>query len=382
MGIVLEPRLASIAKQIRLGHFRDALEQLSRVYKADNELDRLLMAEVRLRLGAPDEARAILAITPFTRTPREWQHARYLELSGWAAKQSGDLTEAVGLLTRSVGVAETAADLEQLCRSQLGLLSSTVELAGPDSVASLASAVRRNVLRLGRPDFIGALHVRFAEVEARRGALDLAERHLAAAFIAVASQENLWVEAQAHLLLSVIGGLRSRLPGFKHHSEEALTIARRSGNRVIEFAALSNLGLACVLAGEMADAERYLRAAKPLADRRPYDAVNCLDNLAQLEMLRGNWQGCLERLENVKAITGSSLAHQPWARLASNVTLVKYLIAVGRVDDTIDVAEESRDVAHRRRDRLLEAQFNVACASLRNLKGQFDEATDLLDRRA
>ena len=207
--------------------------------------------------------------------------------------------------------------------------------------------------------------MRFAETEARAGALDLAERHLAAALVCVKKSENLWLERSGSSADERAGAARRRdFSWFERHSDAALRVARQSGNRVIEFAAQSNLGMASLWAGNLDDANSRFRQAEPLCDGRPYDAVCSLDNFAHLELLRENPSQCRERLEQINRITGSTLSEQPWARLASNITWIKYLMSQGQWEAARRIAEESLEVAVQRRDSLLKAQFMVASASL------------------
>ena len=150
--MAIEQRLSLVAEKIRAGQFKDALDTLTKAYRSDSDLDKLLMAEIHLRLGAPAEVQEILRTIARPQSLKGALAARYFELLGWATKQEGDLTAAVELLTRSVTVAEASDELEQLCRSQLCLLSATVEMysARPCESPSLTGPAQCTSIRTRR----------------------------------------------------------------------------------------------------------------------------------------------------------------------------------------------------------------------------------------
>ena len=206
----------------------------------------------------------------------------------------------------------------------------------------------------------------------------MAERHLVAALICGQAHDSSWLLGQAHLLLSVIGGLRSRLDMLRTNSDAALIVARLSGNRLIEFAALSNIGTAHLNSGRLAEAERCFRAARPLAEGRAYDAIGSLDNLAQLALIRGDLTACGELLDALKAFESPSLERATWARLGANLTWARYLANLGHREDALAMLDESGSVANKRRDRLMEGQFALANAALMAEKQEWSAATLLL----
>ena len=206
------------------------------------------MAEARWRLGYRGPAVAFLERID-TCAPAKLR-AKKQELQSLIAKEAGQHREAIEFARECIRTANSEGSSLQVCRGQLALLSILLDQQGPAASESVATDVRRNIIRAGDPFLFAWLHALFAEFEARSGNGQRGARHLDAGFRLVERSPNAW-------LLGLLWNVRSALEWSAGSITEALRSARRgrdaaklSGHERARRTALANIAYFSLWAGE------------------------------------------------------------------------------------------------------------------------------------
>ena len=155
-------------RHLAAGRFGDALRAAQSEASLDSPEQCLVLAEARWRVGNSAHRRSAL-----DRCARRCRLARRpqgrVRYAPTSLSEEGRFKEAIGLFNRCIEYAEASHDLPQLCRAQLALFAVLLNQHGSQACESLATEVRRNVIRSGEPFLFGWLHRIFAEFEARAG---------------------------------------------------------------------------------------------------------------------------------------------------------------------------------------------------------------------
>jgi transcriptional regulator with PAS, ATPase and Fis domain/tetratricopeptide (TPR) repeat protein len=289
---MLARRLQAVAELLSTGHFRSALEELHKVYDDSGHMDRLFMAELLLFTGEREGAHAILkGLLSAPRLSKAVQAKCYGHLA-YITKQREGVSSALALYEQSLQLAEAADDLDQVCRTQLWMLAAKADVHGPDSLAKVVNEVAWNIARLGDPNLLLFLHTTIAEIEARRSAFDLANRHIELATSLLERHANLWIEARLNLFRGAIAEPTLGLEQAIAFTSRALELAKLSGCALVESAATGNLAQLCVSAGKFDQATSFLEQASQLTKNVRNQRVAVLDARAQLELFQGRLDAC------------------------------------------------------------------------------------------
>ena len=365
-----ERRLQAVAELLSTGHFRSALEQLHKVYDDSGQMDRLLMAELLLFTGARDGAHAILkALLNTPRLSSAMQAKCYGHLA-YITKQREGVSKALALYEKSLHLAEKANDLDQACRTKLWMLAAKADADGPDSVAQVANEVAWSIARLGDPNLLLFLHTTIAEIEARRSAFDLANRHIELANSLLQQHNNLWIEARLNLLRGAIAEPTLGLEQAIAFTSRALDLARQSGCALIESAATGNLAQLCVSAGKFELATQYLEQAGHLTKNVRNQRVAVLDARAQLDLFRGRLDACEAWVAQIDVPDGD----RRYVDLDNQATRVRLYQHRGDFVRALEVAEFAIVASRERSARSLYTKYRVLRADVLVDLNRIDDA--------
>lgn len=296
---MLARRLQAVAELLSTGHFCSALEELHKVYDDSGHMDRLLMAELLIFTGEREGAHAILkGLLSTPRLSKSLQAKCYGHLA-YIIKQREGVAKALTLYEKSLQLAEASNDLDQACRAKLWMLAAKADSEGPASLAQTANEVAWSVARLGDPNLLLFLHTTIAEIEARRSAFDVANRHIDLATSLLQRHSNLWIEARLNLFRGAIAEPTLGLGEAITYTSHALELAKVSGCALVESAAIGNLAQLCVSAGKFEEATRYLEQAGQLTKNVRNQRVAVLDARAQLELFQGRLDACQSWIEQI-----------------------------------------------------------------------------------
>ena len=108
---------------------------------------------------------------------------------------AGNTQQAIESLNRSIRVAELACDSERKCVAQLKLFVLLSDHMGTDATAALLADLRATAARTGNRHILASVHVYFAQIEALRGSIQSARRHIALANKLLVECPNAWLES-------------------------------------------------------------------------------------------------------------------------------------------------------------------------------------------
>src|SRR5581483_348749 len=286
--------------------------------------------------------------------------------------KGGDNDGAILHLQRAVSSAKGSGDLHRLCRCQLRLLQILSDRSGSNASAPLLAELRANTTKLGDPTITAGVHIVMGEIDAKLGLIRSSHRHIKAAANIVATDQNLWQEAQvanSQLNLSV---LKSDFDAAIFHGKRALALARQSGALYMEQACLTNVAHVLYLLGQFDDAIDHFAKAFEVRPSTIQPTHAGYDGLAQLYLTLGRLDECNALLERINEHVRLSSDRRLYTYRYAELTFVRLLIRRGQ---WIEAREESR-MLHRLAiesgDRLLECLVDLARADLCALSGETD----------
>jgi DNA-binding NtrC family response regulator len=256
------------------------------------------------------------------------------------------------------------------------LLWIKADLLGNEALGSLPSEACWNVMRSGDPHLFLWLHLRFAEIEAKKGNFIQAERHLQLTSSLLAQHHDLWAEARLHLLRSVFAELSSDLQTAVAHIKRALELAKESGTIFEQAAALSNLGYLSILGTHYDDARRYLSEARNLAIELPLLRTAIFDSLAIIELQNDRFDESESYLRQAE-VSGRGTRY---ADIEKNLTVVRLLRRRGELVRALELASESVRLADERRITILAVKFRILHADLLLDLDRTEEAKNVIKR--
>jgi DNA-binding NtrC family response regulator/tetratricopeptide (TPR) repeat protein len=379
----LPRRLSVPVEAFRNGHLRQGLDALVKVFDEKNWLDRILMGYALLHTKGPSHAERVLkrAIEEPQLTPA--LRAMAYSTLGTAFGYRNRFGEAVKSLERALHFALKTDDIHLIAEVQLGLLASKVDCFGPAAVGTLISEALRSVQNSGDPQLLALLHFRVSIVEGRRGAKDVALRHIELGLNLLKKAPNPWIESSLHLAGSAVSFVASDLTGALTHAERSIALAKHCGGLFNQLAARSNASQICVVLGRFTEAAKHIEAAEPAIQEFPFLRFCIYDNLAQMQLATGDLSGChdtLQALANQLAQNEEEAASFP--QLDSATTRARLLHKQGRLNEAEALAQETSLAAQSRGERVLETALLILHAEILVDQGRLDEASALASKAA
>lgn len=372
-------RLLQAEEKSKRGEYRAALELLDGSYNSSRAADRILRGELLVKLGDIEQASTLLESTVGVSTLAPALKSRCHNCLGVIARYKHDLYGSVALQEHALRSAHNANDTNQVARVQLDLLITRAELFGPTNLGTLPSEAKTSVLRDGDPHLFACLHMRFGEVEMRRGALELAERHFDLALEAVDRNYNFWIDGNTHTFKTCIALLRHDFDRAFAYCDKALQAAQASGHKLTETAALSNKGLALILSGQPEKASDYILRARDADPGVGKNWFGMTENLAQIALARGDLAETARLLDILeRAVPTRAIESGSWNQLACGVTRVKLLLRLNKPEDGLRLSSAFALTARARSDRLLTVNFAVLQAECLLALDRHAEAVDVL----
>ena len=350
---------------VRSGRFSEALQSLLRSRpEAPSVRETLLHAELLQLTGDNRAAGHLLAHIERAVANEPVHLAKHEEIRGVMAADAGEVGEAVSRFQRALEAATSAGDLASTCRIQLRLLPNLAETSGGSGVESLANTARGNVLRLGDPQTLALLHLRFAQLEARRGAVDQATRHLKLGWSALEEQPNLWIAALLSLDTSAIKWIAGDYEQAENHAHRALALARRSGHSRTEAGALANLCDFAAQRGHIDRARHLVADGTRLASGYPRVRMAILETAAQLELDARNYEVCANLLDEVDRWCDLRGDQRSWLYLSLLRTRIRLLQRTGRMEDAAGSVNRAIQLADEKGNAFWRCVFRVMRAEL------------------
>jgi DNA-binding NtrC family response regulator len=376
-------RLQKVDEKLRSGYLRDGLEELRRVYDPKQPGDRVLMAELLIETEGQEQIRTLVGdlierpgVDPSVRS-------RACNTLAMALRRENRLSEAVSLHERAVHYASNCRDGSLLCRAQVLLLTLKFDLFGPSSMGTLPADVLTSAISAGDPLLPPLIHCYFAGLEGRRGALDLARKHLDLAMHRIGNVENPYLEGLICNNSTTLAAVSADPIGALNYAERTLQLTKRSGDRFTQISAVNNLCHISLMLGRVIDAERYLAVAEGLVRNEPFLKMCLYDSRAQIQLLSGRLDECETTLSALAAfLDDGDISQQSYAALEIASTRIRLLRRRNRFEEALSVARTCAAVSRERGIPLLEATFCIHSADALIDLGWIDEATRTIGQAA
>ena len=213
--------------------------------------------------------------------------------------EDGHTDAGLSHLQRAGSFSSAGGDLRQLCWIQSKLLAVVSERSGPEAATPLLANLRRATTKLGDPETTAQLHLFVAEMEAKRGLLDSAVRHVTLAQQLIEGISNVWLSSLSENVLLAVCVLRSQIQFGKQHSALALESSEECGSAASRRSAAANTGNLLFLAGDFDRAFEYFQKALSIFPSSGSRQHAILDALAQVRLAQNKLDECEEFLNQI-----------------------------------------------------------------------------------
>jgi DNA-binding NtrC family response regulator/tetratricopeptide (TPR) repeat protein len=282
------------------GRFAEALRMLEGVGHAHRRPADVLRGELLVMTGRQGPARTLVESLLKSRELASSERSACEFALGRLDWEAGDSDSAIHHLQRSIRFAKEAGDLERLCWSQLRLALIIADRSGPDAAAPLVSELRSNATKLGDRRVVAAVHIFIGEMEAKRGLLQGARRHIRIGREMLSTAPNLWLEALVDNVQLGISVMLLDFDGVLQRGQRVLDMTEESGALSSRRSCLANLGNLMYLMGEFDKAVEYFNRAITALPSTGSHTNACLDSLAQVRLMQGRLEECDQLLQRVE----------------------------------------------------------------------------------
>ena len=355
----------------------------------DDELAlRAMLAEAWLQQDDLDQAATALGRAPdtFRDAVAPVRLATLWRLHGRLASGRGDQSRAIALHGRALKQAEAAHEPRAIglahyelaqCYRQVGDTTIVREHLSKAATALHAADDKRNLALVHSAS--GVLLAQVGEYNEALRALRQAER--------------LATLVQADDVLAIVCGNQAGVMMMEHRYEQALALAERavalqetygSGHGLA--VALGNLGQICVRLGDLNRAEgvlhRALETRSPILFHETTGAV--FDTLAQVQMIRGNYESAADFLEQAGQAYGAyGRQTSRWYEWSVRVIGARLALRRGALDEAVAKADEILQAGAPPFDALqatlIAAEALTAAGRLAEAENRLTAAADALD---
>jgi hydrogenase-4 transcriptional activator len=378
----LHALLARAGSALERGRGPEAVQVLAPVLRSaslsreDDLAVRSALAEAWLLQDDVDEATTVLGREPdkFRDTISAARLSALWRLHGRIASVRGDQSRAIALQGRALRHADTAHDSRAIglahyelamCYRQVGDTAIVREHLTKASSALHAAGDRRHLALVHSLSGIALAQLgRYSE-----------------AMAALRQAERLAAKVQADDVVATVVGNQANVLTFEHRYDQALTLAERSvalheahGSGHGLAVALATLGQICVRLGDLERAEaalhRALSVSSPIQFHETAGAVH--DTLAQIHLIRGNYEQSRESLERARESYGAyGRQTSQWYDWSVRVLLARLALRRGALAEAVALADDAIDAGAPVFDAL---QATLIAGEALASAGQLDEA--------
>ena len=389
----LSALLARAATALERGRGVDAAQMLGPALKStlprDDELAvRAMLAEAWLQQDDLDEAASALGRAPdtFRDAVAPVRLATLWRLHGRLASTRGDQSRAIALHGRALKQAEAAHEPRAIGLAHYELAQCYRQVGDTTIVREHLSKAASALHAAGDKRHLALVHSASGVLLAQVGEYD-------EAMSALRQAERLATLVHADDVLAIVCGNQAGVMMMEHRYEQALALAERSvalqetqGSGHGLAVALGNLGQICVRLGDLNRAEgvlhRALETRSPIQFHETTGAV--FDTLAQIQMIRGNYQSAADFLEqagHAYGAYGRQTSH--WYEWSVRVIGARLALRRGALDEAVAKADEILQAGAPPFDALqatlIAAEALTAAGHLPEAEKRLSAAADALD---
>jgi len=376
MAVPRPPQLDLLVERGLYDRALRTLESRLDVKSADNLA---LYAELLYRGGRllDAERAASLSLAAASKTSATSAHA--YEVHGLVAAQEGRGADAAAAFRKASQNARATGDLLAICRAELASLPFLLDYEGVTGMLAVVPEMRRRVLRTGAPRLFAGLHLRFANLEVRRGDPALARRHLDACAVALKEAPHSYLSAMRLVASSVAYWLADKPSEALADARSALKVATQDGHDFVRMGALSNLAQFALWTGALGEAKALLDQAWPLVQGS--HVARCVgDTRAQLFLAFGDTESaekCLRELSSTDWLVSEDL-EASWPDIEVNLTRIELLRQKGHTERALDLAQKAAQLARARNEWFIEPLLTIRHAETLSEVGRLAEAERVL----
>jgi DNA-binding NtrC family response regulator len=327
-----------------------------------------LKAEVALLRGHPDAALRHTAEALSRAKQTDPAYPRLLFVDGAARCEMSDEQRGLEQLERAATHAKRVDDVGLFARTQLQLLERSADAGAAYDVALPRSvSALRAVRRSGDKGILADAHIGFARLEARRGYVHVAARHLKLAESLVNESPNRISIANIRLTLAIVASIEGDVQTARELSEQAEREATEAGWDKGCAIAAANLAFYAVCLADFEEADRQLDKAEGSSFKTPNYKFAVLDTRISLALARGDFDAA-DKLWSAaeNQVSGGVSA---WYRLRASHVRVRALVRQKRFDEAVALAEESAGEAARLKNEFYTWIFNLSIADAKASAG-------------
>jgi DNA-binding NtrC family response regulator/tetratricopeptide (TPR) repeat protein len=326
----------------------------------------LIKAEVELLRGYPEVAARLAADILERVKPTEGTFAKALYLNGVASLDLGNEQVALKQLERAATHAKVCGDLPLVARARLHILERSSDAGAPYHVSlPLSAEVLKAVRASGDKRVLTEAHISFGRLEARRGDIQVARRHLRHAERLLHEQPNRVLAASTYLTLANVVSIEGNIETARDLSIQSENDAREAGWEKGRAIAAANLAFYYICLGDLIEAERRVAQAEQSGFKAPgfrYALTNTRICLALAKRDYNEADNIWEAAERVEGVGA-------WYRLQGAHVRVRSLIHQRRFDEALALAKRSATEAARLNNELFSWIFNLSIADAQTSKG-------------
>jgi transcriptional regulator with PAS, ATPase and Fis domain/tetratricopeptide (TPR) repeat protein len=375
-------RIDRVRELKQVGLYAEALKNLEveQVPARFHLTSEVLKAELLETTGDYESARALAANLLKSRLVTNADRAVCEYVLGRVDITLGDIANGVGHFQRSVLRAQEANDIEAEFHARIQLFNILFERTGPDGASLLLSEIRALATKLGDPRCMAKLHLFVAVMEARRGMLCNADRHITVARRLLEHAPHAYYEAFAENVSLGICVVRANFEAAKAHGVRAIQLAEKAGLSGTLRVALGNVGSLHYSLGDFDQAVEYFQKSliDPSMHRLGLYATGTLEGLAKVRLAQGHLKSCEDLLDRLEASVESENDRLWYVYREAELTRVHLLVKRDSVAEALSKAERVLALATQANDTLTAKRASLTKAELWVRAGDIQSAMGIL----
>jgi len=280
----------------------------------------------------------------------------------------GDAISSLAALERAVAdSSEHRTDLQ--FAATFSLFVRATDFQTPSVLLPVLVRLRQLASLLGDAPSLSGLHLAVARLEGLRGHCVDAHRHLEIARKLAERSDRPALLCSIDLVEASLETIAGNLIRSKQLADSCFRRADANGFEKYRLGSATNLAVVALYARNFERAVDYLKYVLGATDSITYIKFGALDNLALLELEKGNLRRCGEVLDECKLVTArDNLPARSWYDLAHDLTRCAYFERLEDWDQIVAVANAADTELERRQYKAIRTA--LLCAKARALARQ------------
>jgi DNA-binding NtrC family response regulator/tetratricopeptide (TPR) repeat protein len=221
-----------------------------------------------------------------------------------------------------------------------------------------------------------------SELEAKRGLLQDAARHLRIGSALLSDGQNVWLEAVTENVRTALAIISSDYEEGLRRGQRAFALADESGAAAIKRATLSNIGNIFYRMGRFGEAVDYFQRALSCLPTNGERTNGARESLARVCLVQEDLEQAGFQLRKIEDSIRTTADWALYANRHSRITQAELLIRQGRPEQALTACEQAIELAGRTGDAILEVTALLIKVEILITMAETDQASSLLTRAA